>query len=124
MSDRVVHVWRSQPNDKHTWAFVYFCKRQGDSVRTRSNDDRTLDVWVRRLRSARSADHRCCALKTGSNFKIIHLPPSEELNGNVIRDVDSLRFGAPRPPRSESTHHISGRGVKRERSGGLGLGDR
>ncbi len=25
-------IW-TQPNNKHTWAFIYFCRREGDRVK-------------------------------------------------------------------------------------------
>lgn len=57
MPERVVDVWRNQPNEKHTWAFVYYCKRQGDHVSTRRNHDGTLTLWVRQHR-LRADDRR------------------------------------------------------------------
>jgi hypothetical protein len=44
--ERQVDVWPRVPNDKHTWAFVYFCRRQGDWVRVEKHRDGTLTVYV------------------------------------------------------------------------------
>lgn len=30
-------VWYDRPNDDHTWAFVHFCRRQGDMVYVKGN---------------------------------------------------------------------------------------
>lgn len=33
MTHERVMTWRNQPTDcKHVWAFVYYCRRQGDTV--------------------------------------------------------------------------------------------
>ena len=38
--------WESQPNDKHTWAFYYFCKRKGDKVTVSFNKDNTINIEI------------------------------------------------------------------------------
>lgn len=43
----VVKTWERQPADnKHVWAFIYFCQRQGDNVKLHHNNDGTFDVHV------------------------------------------------------------------------------
>lgn len=28
-----MRVWRNEPNTKHAWAFIYYCRKQGDIVK-------------------------------------------------------------------------------------------
>lgn len=41
------YVWTNQPRyNKHVWAFIYFCRRLGDTVNISYNGDDTMDVEV------------------------------------------------------------------------------
>lgn len=51
VEDRWV-VWWDQPNDKHTWAFIYYCKRKGDKVYVKG-DRRTVHVGLKRRQEDR-----------------------------------------------------------------------
>lgn len=44
--ERHKDVWRGQPVDNHLWAFYYFCKRQGDSLRVVKHGDGTCDLHL------------------------------------------------------------------------------
>lgn len=37
-------IWNFDPNNKHDWAFFYYCKRQGDHVELHKGK-RELHVW-------------------------------------------------------------------------------
>lgn len=39
-------VWRDQPQDNHTWAFFYYCKRQGDRVRILRRSKKSVDIEI------------------------------------------------------------------------------
>lgn len=38
--------WSRRKNTQHLWAFVYYCKRQGDDVQTLEHPDGTITVRV------------------------------------------------------------------------------
>ncbi|MHA1437975.1 MAG: hypothetical protein ACTSPD_10395 [Promethearchaeota archaeon] len=38
-------IWKDMPNNKHTWAFYFFCKRQGDKVWFKKHDG-LIDIYV------------------------------------------------------------------------------
>ena len=39
--------WRNADNNKHTWAFIHYLKRQGDEVAIRY-DEEMIDIAVKR----------------------------------------------------------------------------
>jgi hypothetical protein len=40
-------VWWSQPNDNHTWAFIHWCRRHGNKVYVKGNQE-YLNVGLKR----------------------------------------------------------------------------
>lgn len=40
-------VWKNQPRyNKHVWAFIHFCRRQGDEIDIVYKNNDLMDVYV------------------------------------------------------------------------------
>lgn len=56
-----VQCWKNQPIDKHFWAFVYYCKKQGDLVYyrfypiTQENPESRADLFVEKKSENKSS---------------------------------------------------------------------
>jgi hypothetical protein len=40
-------IWKAQPHNKHTWAFIHYLRRRGDKVIARS-DFLFIDIAIKR----------------------------------------------------------------------------
>lgn len=39
-------IWEREPNDDHAWAFIHYCRRQGDDVNVLKHKDDTITIVV------------------------------------------------------------------------------
>ncbi len=39
-------IWKNQINDKHFWAFYYYCKDKGDIVKFKKKDNGKINLII------------------------------------------------------------------------------